>query len=173
MTFAGSNPQISILSTRGAHERRNVSEIIGLKDNLSSIPPVTSEYNWTECEPPSFDEKEKGVEVVTGVSEVVQEEVPTTNVFKRYAERFDAWLASRGLEGHGYVCRIRPTQIFVDRCIRIEPTTEEQRTDTRIFQEFTVWFSANINVQAYALQSTSMLHDGNFSCLNIDSEQLA
>ena len=51
----------------------------------------------------SFDEKEKGVEVITGVSEVVQEDVPTANVFKRYAERFDAWLASRGLEGHGYV----------------------------------------------------------------------
>ncbi|GJE86337.1 purine-cytosine permease [Phanerochaete sordida] len=84
----------------------------------------------------SFDEKEKGSEVFAGVQEIVQEVPPSKNWFRRNADRFDAWLASRGLEGHG-----------------IEPTTEEQRSDTRIFQEFTVWFSGNINVQAFGAAS--------------------
>ena len=50
----------------------------------------------------SFDSKEKDPEVFTGVQEVVQE-APPTNRLKRYVDRFNVWLASRGLEGHGCV----------------------------------------------------------------------
>ncbi|EKM56674.1 uncharacterized protein PHACADRAFT_207869 [Phanerochaete carnosa HHB-10118-sp] len=83
----------------------------------------------------SLDSREKDPEIITGIHEIVRE-VPSTRKFKGYADKFNAWLASRGLEGHG-----------------IEPTTEEQRTDTRIFQVFTVWFSANVNVPAFGAAS--------------------
>lgn len=41
----------------------------------------------------------------------------------------------------------------------IEPTTQEQRTDERIYQIFFVWFSANVNIQSCVPPS---IHDGPF-----------
>ena len=50
----------------------------------------------------SFDSKEKDLEVFSEIKEVV-EETPPTSRLERFTEKFNAWLASRGLEGHGYV----------------------------------------------------------------------
>ena len=50
----------------------------------------------------SFDSKEKDTQVFASVKEIAVT-VPSTSKFRRFSEKFDAWLASRGLEGHGCV----------------------------------------------------------------------
>ena len=48
----------------------------------------------------SFDSKEKEPDVYASLKEV-RDDATKENPFKRFSDKFNVWLASRGLEGHG------------------------------------------------------------------------
>lgn len=64
------------------------------------------------------------------------------------------WLSEWGIETNGYVTLQGASPSMHDGDLRIDfritPVPPRERTDTRLYQMFFVWFSANANILTYA-----------------------
>lgn len=83
-----------------------------------------------------LEDKEKQDEVFVSTQEAGR---PSSSYHvENFSQRLKSWVLKQGLHSHG-----------------IEPTTLDQRTDTRVYQMFFLWFSANLDIQAFAAASVA------------------
>ena len=76
-------------------------------------------------------------------------ETTSQEIQQRFFPRFVRWMTSWGIETNGYVTDsyTRLLVIVIYHLIfRITPVPPEERTDTRLYQIFFVWFTANANI---------------------------
>lgn len=68
----------------------------------------------------------------------------------RFLHRISALLAHYGVETHGYVrSSLFQLELTTSETYSVTPVPVAERVDTRWYQLFFVWFSANMNVLAY------------------------
>ena len=78
----------------------------------------------------SINSKEKDGEVTLAVNETGQDdsEIPATT-FKRFSDRFNVWLASRGLEGHGYARFVLKVRAYNPTCQMLLASSQRPRSN--------------------------------------------
>lgn len=89
-------------------------------------------------------EDEKKSEVATQDSEDVRS---LRSKAKQLRDRVNHFFSRWGIETNGYVVIIEYKDMLIEKVSeRIDPIPPAERTDTKLYQMFFVWFSVNMNV---------------------------